>query len=44
VNHLVPTLARESWFRLTDFDDSENYNLGSFMLLIIRKTIYNQDQ
>ena len=44
VKRLVPTLAREVWFKLSDFTDSKNYNLNSFILMIIRKTIYNQDQ
>jgi hypothetical protein len=42
--YLVPTLAREVWFKLSDFSGSQDYNLDGFILLIVRKTIYNQDQ
>jgi hypothetical protein len=44
VEYLVPTLAREIWFKLNDFTDSKDYDLNGFILMVIRKTIYNQDQ
>ena len=39
VEHMVSTLARESWYRLEDFADSETYGVEEFILLITRKTI-----
>ena len=44
VERMVPTLARESWFKLGDFADSEAHAVDQFMLLIVRKTIHHQEQ
>ena len=44
IEHLVPTLARETWVHLSDLAESKTYDLNGFLLLIIRKTIYHQDQ
>lgn len=44
VERLIPTLSRESWFRLDDFDNSGIYGLEHLRMLIIRKTIYYRDQ
>ncbi len=44
VEQLVPTLAREIWLHLNDFEESRTYNLNGLLFMIIRKTIYNQDQ
>lgn len=37
VEKLMPTLARESWFKLVDFKNSDIYAVQNFILLMIRK-------
>jgi len=36
--------VREAWLKLEDFADSEAYGVDNFMLMIVRKTIYNKEQ
>jgi len=44
VAQIAPTLARETWFKLEDFANSEDHGVDNFMLMIVRKSIRNQDQ
>lgn len=44
VEQLVPTQAREVWLHLNDFENSKKYNLNGLLFMIIRKTVYNQQQ
>jgi len=44
VIQIAPTLTRESWFKLKDFTGSKEHGVGNFMLMIVRKTIYNKEQ
>jgi hypothetical protein len=44
VTKMVPTLSREAWFQLGDFSNSDIYEVNHLRMLIVRKTIYTQDQ
>jgi len=44
ITQIASTLARETWFRLSDFADSEAHGVDDFRLMIVRKAIHNQEQ
>ncbi len=44
VDKMMPTLARESWYSLADFDLDEGLDTKGMLLMIVRKTIHHNDQ
>jgi hypothetical protein len=43
VKRIEPTLAREIWFRLSDFYDSKTYGVEEYRLLVVRRNVEEKD-